>query len=145
MSSIPPVPGNYHSVSTTLDFLDSSWKGNYTVFFPYLIFLSIIHSRCIHVFTMAGFPSFSCLSIIAFLWCIHIHIHTTSLSIHLWMGTGVSISSLECKQCYNEHGGADISWRSDFISFGDIPRSRIARSYSSSFLPFFQDPPHCFP
>lgn len=62
ISPFPPVPQPLATttllfVSMTLDILDSTCKGNYTVFFSCLI-LALIPSRSSHVFPMAGFPSF---------------------------------------------------------------------------------------
>ena len=79
----------------------------------------------------AGFHSFSWLNTSV---CVHTCTRAPPLLypvIHLWTLILFLYFSY-CELCYNQHGSADISSNSFFISFGYTPRSGIARSYDSS-------------
>ena len=65
---------------------------------------------------------------------------TISLSIHPWMDAYVFPHLGYCNWCLSEHKGANMSGVniSDFSSFGQMPRSGIARSHNDSIFNFWR-------
>ena len=110
----------------------------YLSFSVWLISLSIISSKSIHVVTDGKISFFSWLSNVPLCVCVSMYIEHLYPFIYQWELRLLPYLGY-CKHCFNEHTGTCISF------FGSGPCSGIAGSHSSSSFSFFEELPCCFP